>query len=313
MAIAPRIPPRPVAKPAMVAKPNANPFTGGKTTSMAQRQANQPFKSATKPAAPKVNPLAGQPTIPPNTMRNPTPEDMARFGTPTQPQPFNPQPNPGQQPGFGGGKNYAGGQPTFKKLFDSQPTFIDPNTGLPSTGPGISNDFSEGEMFNQYGPGMSNQPTNTQGGGIFGGNLPGMVGNAVSQGLGGMFGGLGQMLGNAGQQALQQGIQGGLGQMFGGNMNNDGLPPGAEWQLYGSSAGQQPQNMYNSYSSTMNTNPSQQYNGNLDLSGMMSPQGQQAPQNMSQMGASGAMLSNGGKSSGQSNSNTSFGGGKGGR
>jgi hypothetical protein len=85
-----------------------------------------------------------------------------------------------------------------------------------------------------------------------------------------------------------------------------------------------------------NPNPAQRFNGQLDLSGMMSPQGaqgqqqainsqmdffnqnqpgqmnaqgQQPPQNMAQMGAN----SGGGKSAGASNTGGSYGGGKSGR
>ena len=186
--------PKPVSKPAPkitkmpVPKPvsQVNPFAAGKPTTAAQRQAYQPFKSATKPVA-KVNPMAGQPAMPM-----------------TPPQPFNPQPNPGQMPldqlirpevgrdqyevqreveaMMGGGYN-PGQQPGFQDLLNNyQPVPYD----------------------------------SSQGGGIFGGNLPGMVGNAVGQGLGGMFSNLGPMNDFGGQQALQQGIQGGLGQMFGG-------------------------------------------------------------------------------------------------
>jgi hypothetical protein len=93
-------PKMPVPKPVAPARPN--------TTTLAQRQANQPFKNYSKPAQPKINPLAQQPNplqqamspqprpdLPPGAqMRKP----MLGATQPTTPppQPFNPEPNPGQ-------------------------------------------------------------------------------------------------------------------------------------------------------------------------------------------------------------------------
>ena len=199
-------PTRPQAKPAPkpmakmpVPKPvsQANPFVGGKTTTMAQRQAMSPFKSATKPMA-KVNPMAGQPAMPmiPPQFMPPMRPDVE------PPQPFNPNPNPGQigQPGlpyFPFGGDFNPGQMPLDQLI------------RPEVGRNQADVQREVEA-------MMNQ----QGGGIFGGNLPGMVGNAVGQGLSGLFGNLGSAADFGGQQALQQGIQGGLGQLFGNMFGN---------------------------------------------------------------------------------------------
>lgn len=151
--------PKPVPKPAPMAKPV--------TTTLAQRQASQPFRNFTKPAQSKVDPLA-QATMQQQSAMMPQP-----------PQPFNPEPNPGQ--------------------FQIMP--LDMFNDYPNS---IYNDPTM-NFGGQQGPG-----------GLFGqgGGLGNMVGNAVTGSLGQMFGGFGTMLGNAGQQALQQG-QGGLGPMFG--------------------------------------------------------------------------------------------------
>jgi len=121
----PRLAPAPMAAPS---RPN--------TTTFAQRQASQPFRNFTKPAMPKVDPMAMQPQMPmtprtdippgammrlpversmppmpmtpPPTPFNPQPRTdippgammrlpVERSMTPP-PQPFNPQPNPGQMP-----------------------------------------------------------------------------------------------------------------------------------------------------------------------------------------------------------------------
>ena len=180
--------PKPVAP-----KSTVNPFAGGKTTTAAQRQAMTPFRSATKPVA-KVNPLDMQPAMPV------TPPQVA-------PQPFNPNPTPGQigQPGlpyFPGGGDYMP-EPTPGQI--GQP-------GLPY--------FPFGGDFN---------PEPMPGGGIFGGIMPmdnqaPMFNNQIgpSFNVGGAtmgrfadfnptmdFGGL-----QTGQQLTQIGQQG-LGQMFG--------------------------------------------------------------------------------------------------
>lgn len=217
-------PTRPAAKPAPkpvakmpVPKPvttKANPFAGGKTTTMAQRQVMSPFNSAAKPVN-KIDPLAGQPAtqmpIQPATQFNPTAPPDTQYRGPELPpptgQPFNPfNPPGGYTPGL---PYYIGSGPDLGSptpMPGSSSGIVDLGNGMSIvpdfggntgdfanpgyTGPGISNDFGPGEMINQYGfPDMSNQPVNTPGGGIFGGNLLSMVGNAVGQGLGGMFGG----------------------------------------------------------------------------------------------------------------------------
>jgi hypothetical protein len=93
--------PKPVAK-----MPVPKPVT----TTLAQRQASQPFKNYSKPAQPKINPLAQQQPNPLQQAMSPQPRTDIPPGammrkpmlgaqpmTPP-PQTFNPQPNPGQMP-----------------------------------------------------------------------------------------------------------------------------------------------------------------------------------------------------------------------
>jgi len=93
-------PKMPVPKPVAPARPN--------TTTLAQRQANQPFKNYSKPAQPKINPLAQQPNLLQQAMSPQPRPDLppgaqmrkpmlgATQPTTPPPQPFNPEPNPGQ-------------------------------------------------------------------------------------------------------------------------------------------------------------------------------------------------------------------------
>ena len=203
---------RPQPKPAPKLAPaptSRNPFVGGKTTTMAQRQAMSPFKSATKPVN-KIDPMQAQYDQMKNVPMAPPPGGVKAM-------PFNPQPTPGQPNPF----DDAMFRP-IPKVYDESNSPVFGQMPTPGQQP-----FSfDNQMFNPVPydqgnlPGMGGQ----QGGGIFGGNLPGMVGNAVGQGLGGMFGNLGIMPGMGGQQALQQGIQGGLGQLFGNMFGNQPQP-----------------------------------------------------------------------------------------
>lgn len=86
--------PKPAPKPAPKLAPapttSRNPFAGGKTTTIAQRQAMSPFKSATKPVN-KIDPMQAQYDQMKNVPMAPPPGGVKAM-------PFNPQPNPGQMP-----------------------------------------------------------------------------------------------------------------------------------------------------------------------------------------------------------------------
>lgn len=200
-----KAPVRPVAK-APVPKPV--------TTTFAQRKAApSPFRSATKPVA-KVNPMANQPTGMPFNPFGGSPIQQAPVVDPG----FGVTPGQIGQPGlpwFPGagpepmplpidqfirpevGRDQGEVQREVEAIMNRQgPGNVNfgGNTGMPTFAPTqgpISDPMAQ--FYNQQGPG-----------GIFGGNLPNMVGNTVTGNLGQLFGGLGTMLGNAGQQAIQQ-------------------------------------------------------------------------------------------------------------
>jgi len=268
------IPRRPVAKP--VAKPVARPAPAmapkqgqqrPNTTTLAQRQANQPFRSATKPAQPKINPLAQQ---------QPNPLQQA----------MSPQPRTDLPPGAQMRKPMLGAQPTTPQggvLVNGQPFNPKPGTNqgmLPNIMPvagGPSNIYGQPapQPFNpQPNPGQSpmGEPT-----------LPYMSGPS-----GGGFGG--------GKSAVDQPANFNNGYQVGGDINID-------------PATGQPSPIQNDSMPMDYGNQPNSYNGQLDLSGMMGQQGQQqaVPQNMYGTQPS---ATPGGKSTGSSSSNASYGGGK---
>jgi len=195
------------------------------TTTLAQRQAApSPFRSATKPAQPKINPLQQatspqpRPDLPPGAqMRKPmlgaqptTPFDVSKVDpgmnpianlrnqlpgaggpAPTMPsmpmpQPFNPQPNPGQltldpsmnpygpQPdpvfggGFGGGKSMGSQPANFNNGYQVGGDInIDPATGQPTPYQPDSMPMDYGNQPNSYNgqldlSGMYGQPGGQQ-------------------------------------------------------------------------------------------------------------------------------------------------------
>lgn len=146
-------PTRPAAKPvAKMPVPKPAPMSRPKTTTLAQRQAMpSPFRSATKPVA-KVNPLTMQPAMPMTPMDTQPMQPMVQKPAP---QPFNPQPTPGQMPTdpFMGGM-YGGPD-------------VMPNPGEPGY-------FDPGQMpmdFGGYNPGqMPTMPMDQGFGQMFGGN-----------------------------------------------------------------------------------------------------------------------------------------------
>jgi hypothetical protein len=236
------------------------------TTSLAQRQANQPFRSAAKPAMTQPSPgqsqipmqmrkpmVGAQPFTPqpglgqsqiPMQMRKPmvgaqpfTPQGMLPNIQRPAPQPFNPQPNPGQNPNI-----TIGYEPNW--MLRGEPNPLDPN---PTPSP-ILDPFMGGGVYN---PGQSpmGEPT-----------LPYMSGP-----IGGGFGG--------GKSTGSQPANYNNGYQVGGDINIDpatGQP--TPWQ-----SDSMPMDLGNQPNSV---------NGQLDLSGMMGQPGQLPPQNMAQMGAS---------------------------
>jgi hypothetical protein len=157
-------------------------FVNRATTTLAQRQTAQPFRSATKPVA-KVNPMQqtmvpqqggvlvnGQPFNPPPG----TNQGMLPNVQQSAPQPFNPNPNPGQPPmypGFGGGKS-ASGQPAnyYNGYQVGGDPWYDPNGQLSGAQPDsmpMTMPMDYGNQPNSYNgqldlSGMFGQPQNAQ-------------------------------------------------------------------------------------------------------------------------------------------------------
>jgi hypothetical protein len=170
-------PKMPVPKPVAPARPN--------TTTLAQRQANQPFKNYSKPAMPRIDPMAQQPMQPMQPMIPP-------------PQPFNPQPNPGQMPMNQNIYPYTPvPDPFMGGLYggpDVMPPDYDPYQGM----------FGQQDQRQIMGN-MNTGPTDVY--------IPGMVDNPY-YGKNPFGAPTVDANGPAGQQALQTGMQG-IGQMFG--------------------------------------------------------------------------------------------------
>lgn len=171
-------PTRPQVKPmAKMPVPKPAPMSRPKTTTLAQRQAMpSPFRSAAKPVA-KVNPLTMQPAMPM------TPMDTQPMVQKPAPQPFNPQPTPGQMP--------------------TDP-FMGGMYGSPDVEPPMGGGYNPGQMPMDFG-------------GLQTGQQLAQIGQ---QGLGQMFGGPGQQALQTGMQGLGQ-MFGGNGYQVGGNVNID--------------------------------------------------------------------------------------------
>lgn len=299
MATASRVPQRPAVVPQ---RPNAA------TTTLAQRQAApSPFR-APPPKAPaaKIDPLANWNATHPS----PQPIDQGMPG--------------GITPTFGGGKSGGFFGPDFlNKIRETNDKFrnnvgyygMNPGGNGPSQMPTIP------EMNGQpSGPldtlGLTKQPgwNPSMGGTQDQYNNWSKWSSSPTMDLKTSYGDWLQRQGNQQQPQPFNPNPNPVSNMGAGQLPNQQAQTANQLDMLGN----QPMNAYNQYQNAVNATPQQTYNGQLDLSGMMGQQGDTG-QSAGQMGASslgqvaaGMNSSTGGKSSGSSGSNASYGGGKGG-